>query len=460
MTQRTLAIMATCTCTLVLGGGGGCLGDDATGPATTKPAIARKPVAPVLGTLARPPVEGILGERLLPVKLPATKGRAATEFRFGRENQHKAWLVTLPEQEQLVTVAYGGGKIFVGGGFSASTMYAFEAQTGKQLWSSQTLADPGPTAPVFDNDELAFNTFSCSLEVLNASTGKRMWSKNIGSETPIQPAMSGDLVIAPHPDNEGGYALTAYKRKTGAEVWTASINNHVLSAPVVAGDSVYVTTLSGSIYRIGLDGKRRWQKSVEAASAPWIDGDDVHLAVREGANELQVVLAAADGKRVRTVTTTKSPYDAPSEAQGAWSFEGSRPIVVDGVRYVAMGDRVEAREAHSDALRWTRQHGKADGTRRIESVIVAGSLAIVTTRDGKLVGLDRETGAQRLGFDFGTPVTAQPVIANGWMYIATQRGQVLAFDLGNRAMDGWHMWGGNAQHNRSVAGDGPVASLQ
>ncbi len=72
---------------------------------------------------------------------------------------------------------------------------------------------------------------------------------------------------------------------------------------------------------------------------------------------------------------------------------------------------------------------------------------MVTTRDGNFLALDKTTGAQRLGFSFGTPVTAQPVVANGWMYISTARGQVLAFDLGSKAIDGWHMWGGNAQHN-------------
>jgi outer membrane protein assembly factor BamB len=449
MTPRALAIA---TSWLVVG----CQAGDnevaaVDGQAADPPAahvVDRAPVSS-LAPQPRPPVEGALAERLLPVKLPVPKDGKPVAFRFGRENEHAAWLVTLPERAPLLSVAYGGGKIFVGGGFNASSMYALDAKTGARLWQTAMLSDPGPTAPVFDDDELAFNTFSCTIEVLNASTGKTLWTKWLGSETPIQPAIVGDLVIAPHPSASGdGYELSAYQRKTGKLVWASAIDNHVLSAPIVHGDSVYVSTLSGSLYRIGLDGKRQWRQGVAAASAPWIDGDDVHLAVREGRNEAQVVLAAADGKRTRTITTTRSPNDAPSEAVTAWSFEGSRPVVVDGVRYTAMGDRVEARDAHTDQLRWTRNHGKPDGARKIESVTVAGSLAIVTTRDGKLVALDRETGAQRMGFDFGTPVTAQPVIADGWMYIATAKGQVLSFDLGNRAMDGWHMWGGNAQHNR------------
>jgi Ca-activated chloride channel family protein len=392
-------------------------------------------------------VEGQLGERMLPVKLPAvTSEKTAVAFRFGRENEHQAWLAQLPEHVQLVSVAYGDGKIFVGGGFSSNTMYALDAKTGKRLWASENLSDPGPTAPVFEDNEIAFNTFSCSMEVLDATTGKTMWTKWIGSETPNQPAITGNLVIAPHP-SDGGYQLSAYQKKTGKDVWSSQIDNHILSAPVVHDGSVYVSTTSGSLYRIGLDGKRAWRQAIGAVSAPWIDGNEVHVAVRSGSNEAQMVLAVNDGHKVRTAPASKSAHDAPSEdVQAVWSYEGSRPVVVEGVRYVATGDHVEARDAHTDELRWTRNDAKAEG-RKVGSVVVAGPLVVVTSRDGKLVALDRKTGAQRMGFDFGTPVTAQPIIANGWMYVATAKGQILSFDLGNSAIDGWHMWGGNAQHN-------------
>lgn len=395
-------------------------------------------------------VDAKLVDRIVPVKLPSTEkvkdGKAAA-FRFGRENEHTGWIAQLPERAQLVSVAYSGGKIFVGGGFGSSSMYALNAVTGTREWTRETLVDPGPTSAVVDNNELAYNTFSCTMEVLETSTGKVLWTKWLGTETPNPPAFSDNLVIASHPA-DNGFQLSAYKRKNGKDVWSSSIDNHILSAPVIVGDSVYVSTVSGSLYKIGLDGKRRWQQSINAASAPWIDGNEIHLAVHEGNNEVQVTLDGATGKRLRAGAKAKSPNDNPSDAsEGTWSFEGARPVVRDGVVFTAMGDRVEARDAKTDALKWTRQYAKGVGTRDIGSVIVAGGLAIVTTHDGKLIGLDRETGAQRMAFDFGTPVTAQPIVAEGWMYVATNKGQILAFDLGQKSMDGWHMWGGNAQHN-------------
>jgi Ca-activated chloride channel family protein len=396
------------------------------------------------------PVDAKLVERIVPVKLPSMEkvkeGKAQT-FRFGRENEHSGWIAQLPERAQLVSVAYAGGKIFVGGGFGSSSMYALNALTGERDWSRQALVDPGPTSAVVDDDELAYNTFSCSMEVLQSSTGKVLWTKWLGSETPNPPAFTGKLVIASHPGGDG-FQLSAYQRKNGNDVWSSSIDNHILSVPVVAGDAVYVSTASGSLYKIGLDGKRQWHQSISAASAPWIDGNDVHLAVREGNKEVQVTLDAATGKRIGTGATAKVVNDIPADAgEGTWSFEGSRPVVKDGVVFTAMGDRVEARDAKSNALKWTRKYIKGVGTRDIGQVIVAGNLAIVSTHDGKVVGLDRDTGEQRMAFDFGTQVASQPVIAEGWMYVATSKGQVVAFDLGQKSMDGWHMWGGNAQHN-------------
>lgn len=396
------------------------------------------------------PVQGKLVERIVPVKLPpmdkVKEGQAAS-FRFGRENQHTGWVAQLPERGQLVSVAYADGKIFVGGGFGSSSMYALDATTGAKVWTRTALVDPGPTSAVVDQGELAYNTFSCSLEVLESSTGKVMWTKWLGTETPNPPAFSDKYVIASHPSDDG-FKLSAYKRKTGNDVWSASIDNHILSVPVVAGNAVYVSTASGSLYKIGLDGKRAWQQSINAASAPWIDGNEVHLSVREGNKELQVTLDGATGKRLRTGQSAKVVNDNPTDAgEGTWSYEGARPVVRDGVVYTAMGDWVEARDVKTSALKWQRQYSKGVGTRDLGSIIVAGSLAIVSTRDGKVVGLDRDTGMQRMAFDFGTPVASQPIIAEGWIYVATAKGQVLAFDLGQKSMDGWHMWGGNAQHN-------------
>ncbi len=252
--RKTLGFTAVC---LV-----GCTG----GTAAVDTQVAPEPVATSGGGLPEPaalptPVDAKLVERITPVKLPSTanlqEGKAAT-FRFGRENEHQGWVAQLPERAQLVTVAYSGGKLFVGGGFGSSSMYALNATTGAKEWTRTALVDPGPTSVVVEGNELAYNTYSCTLEVLESSTGKVLWTKWLGSERPHPAAFSGNVVIAAHPSDEG-YALSAYQKRTGKDVWSSTIDQHILSAPVVADGAVYVSTTNGSLYKIGLDGKRVWR---------------------------------------------------------------------------------------------------------------------------------------------------------------------------------------------------------
>ena len=200
---------------------------------------------------------------------------------------------------------------------------------------------------------------------------------------------------------------------------------------------------------MSLDGKALWHKGIGATSAPWIDGDELHVAARDGGKEAQLVLAVADGRRLRTAAKTATPSDAPGgdDVGTIFNYDGSRPVVRDGVAYVAIGGHVEARDARTDKLIWTRAHDKGETARNINSIAIAGKLVVVTSRDGEVMALDRATGQQRMGFSFKTPINSEPVIAEGWMYVATSRGQVVAFDLGTGAADGWHQWGGNAQHN-------------
>lgn len=443
--MKTRSLLGLSTATLAVFAG--CLDDNKKPLEAETPKSAEQVKLPPM-IEAKSEVQGALADKLTQVKLPAPKAGEAQTFKFGKgEYEREAWVAKLPENGQLVSVAYANGKIFVGGGFDSSSMYALDAKTGKRQWVSYNLADPGPTAAVVDNDELAFDTYSCSLAVLTASTGKVLWQKWTGTETPTQPAFTKDFVLAPHP-TDGGFALSAYKRKTGAEVWHSPIDNHGMTAPIVVGEHVYITSTSGTLYKIDLKGKRQWAQRINALSAPWIDGDEVHVAIQEKGMEAQVVLDAATGKRLRTVSTAKAVGDAPGDDTVAiWSYEGSRPVVREGIRFTAMGERVEARDARTGELKWERDHTVGTGGRKVTSVVVAGPLALVTSRDGHLVALDAKTGAKRFGYDFDATITAQPIVAEGWMYVATARGQVFAFDLGNKQIDGWHMWGGNAQHN-------------
>jgi outer membrane protein assembly factor BamB len=63
-----------------------------------------------------------------------------------------------------------------------------------------------------------------------------------------------------------------------------------------------------------------------------------------------------------------------------------------------------------------------------------------------LFGLDVDTGYTLWSYALGHHVHAEPVVARGWLYAATDDGYVIALHVADTTLDGWHMFGGNPEH--------------
>jgi hypothetical protein len=155
---------------------------------------------------------------------------------------------------------------------------------------------------------------------------------------------------------------------------------------------------------------------------------------------------------VREHATSSGAYasDVPRDIgdwKTVWAFEGSRPVVDRGIRYVAMGNEVHASDARSGEPLWTRRYPGSADRRALGSVALAGSAIVVSSRDGKVFGFDVDTGFTLWSYDLGHRVAAEPIIAKGWLYATTIDGLVIALEVADPALDGWHMFGGNAQKN-------------
>lgn len=399
--------------------------------------------------------EELLADRaIVKVSVPRPPRGGSVGFEF--DGDRRGWIASVPDGEQLPAVAYGGGKIYASGGFGSVSFYALDAHTGRIDWATTNLEDNGPTAAIYEDDRVIFNTESCTLFALDARTGRRLWFRWLGDPTLAQVAVAGGLVFAAHPASNG-QMLSAYRVKDGAPVWSRWIGSEVLAAPVISGDSVYASTIEGLTFRFArADGKLRWMKPLRATTAPWIAGDELFVTRRAGAKEQQIVVEAATGKVVREHAVSRGAYawDVPADTSDwkrVWAFEGSRPVVDRGVRYVAMGGEIHATDARTGEALWHRRYpGKAD-QRALSSVAIAGSNLVFATRDGKLFGLDIDTGYTLWSYDVGLRVIAEPIIAKGWIYATTEDGHVVALDIADPTLDGWHMFGGNPHHNGLVA---------
>ena len=133
-----------------------------------------------------------------------------------------------------------------------------------------------------------------------------------------------------------------------------------------------------------------------------------------------------------------------------WAFEGSRPVVDRGVRYVALGGEIQASDVRSGEPLWRRRYAAKADARSVGSVAFAGSEIVVSTRDGQLFGLDVDTGYTLWSYALGHSVIAEPVVAKGWAYVTTGDGYVIALNVADPTLDGWHMFGGNPRHDGLV----------
>lgn len=396
---------------------------------------------------------------LTAVSVPALPrgGSAALDLSEGRTG----WATRIPDSLQLPAAAYGDGKIYISGGFDSVSFYGLHATTGKIEWATTNLEDNGPTAAIYEDDKVIFNTESCTLFALDAKTGKRLWFKYLGDPTLAQVAVRDGLVFAGHPNGDSGaIVLSAFKVKNGSRVWTRTVGGELLATPVISGDSVYAATIHGVLYRFERStGKRVWRQRLGATTAPWIVGDEIFIARRTprakgstARGEEQVVLAADTGEVIRTAHASAGRYlgDVPRNLESwrkVWAFEGSRPVVAHGVRYVAMGGEIHATDAATGTPLWVRRYAPAADKRSVGTVAIAGPQIVISTRGGQLYGLDIDTGYTLWAYDLDTSVIAQPIVARGWIYVTTEKGYVLALQVADESLDGWHMFGGNPSHN-------------
>lgn len=172
MTRLALATLATFATLFV-----GCGSADAPVAPTPAPAPAEPPVArpspgvDLTGPIALPDrrahdraanahvvlASDLTSDRaVVHVAVPTPPRGGAVTFQLAEDRA--GWVARIPDASELPTVAYGGDKIFVSGGFDAVTFYGLDAATGRIAWMTTNLEDNGPTAPVYDDGRVVFNT--------------------------------------------------------------------------------------------------------------------------------------------------------------------------------------------------------------------------------------------------------------------------------------------------------------
>jgi Ca-activated chloride channel family protein len=400
-------------------------------------------------------------------KLPAPTGDLEPAV-FHAADGRKGWVIRIPGGRPIATPAYWDGFLFVGGGYGSHEFYAFDARSGRLAWKLQT-TDDGPTAAVVEDGCVAYNTESCTIEVVDARSGRRLWHEWLGDPLMSQPAIAKGRVFMAHPAGQrasqgaqapsdaaitpqgaansgnvsqvapepsvprSSHQLLCADLKTGRHFWEADLPADVVTAPVVDGDRVLVTCFDGmSMCLRAADGKVLWRRQQAGTSAPLV----------------------ARGQ----VVVTEKHVSGGKTTEGMLRLEASgesrdRELLAAGeADHLAAGARSgTAIEAHEQSLDASVGFGsapaaaaldKAAGNLNVKSVVGGWAYqgARAAYKDGRLINaqgaylnsVDAESGRQRwrahakgAGVE-GGQVFAPPAIGARNLYVCSTRGHVLA----------------------------------
>jgi len=157
------------------------------------------------------------------------------------------WSTPISSHNAASSPAVANGVVYING----DGLFAFDAKTGAQLWSSSILH--GTSSPAVVGDVVYCSGVVAAA--FNAKTGAVLWSVSPGDPLSIlgdSPAVAkGKVYIgASVPGQRGSSSgvLYALNADTGKTIWSASVASGITSSPAVANGVVYVGTDDGTLY--------------------------------------------------------------------------------------------------------------------------------------------------------------------------------------------------------------------
>jgi outer membrane protein assembly factor BamB len=231
---------------------------------------------------------------------------------------------------------------------------------------------------------------------------------------------------------------------SGRTLWRFSTPSSVVGTPAVAGGTVLVPSLRGTLYAVGAkSGKLRWKREVEPGTPPFnqrsysyyspaVAGDTAYWPYQTRSGKAsQGLLVALD------VETGATRWEAPMT--GSTMSDGT-PSVADGKVFVGnqTADRVIAYDVATGARLWTataRLGGWQDA-----SPTAVGGRVFIGSNNG-VIARDAETGADLWthrspdGSYIPQNATASaPAVAGDTLYMGFPDGRVTALDVASGAV--------------------------
>ncbi|MGR3627381.1 MAG: outer membrane protein assembly factor BamB family protein [Limimaricola sp.] len=361
---------------------------------------------------------------------PALGPRLAPLFRtkFGAAETRRTRITAEP--------VVAGGRVFV---MDAEAGVAALSTGGAPLWQRSLV--PAADAPgqasggglATDGARLYAVTGFGELVALDAATGARLWTQDMGAPGAGAPAIAGGIVYAVSRDGRG-IALDA---ATGRLLWQVSGVEDVArfdggAGPAVKGDLAVFPFASGEIVGVFPEGGRqRWSAvvagrrpgSAAATAASGSSGDPVLEDGRIYAGNATGRLSALDDFTGETI------WSASDGATG--------PVVPAGNSLFLLNDlgQLLRLDAATGSAVWRVElpKGAPGGFLRRDSrvahygPVLAGGRLIVAGSDGAIRQFDPVSGRLVGEIALEGGAASAPVVAGGVLYVVTSDGALAAF---------------------------------
>ena len=318
--------------------------------------------------------------RPAPKPLPASSGQVATNI---------LWKHNLgdggADKGLALKPAYDGGRVYA---VSADgRLYAFEAESGAQLWREK-LGNNISAGVAVNHNSVFVGTDSGDLLALSTEDGETRWRAPLSGLMLAAPVAADGMVYARSIDG----TLPAFDADNGSELWRYHINEPVLSVrgnaePVVGGGVVIITTDNG--YFVVLDQKNGLpviEQRVASSSgsnpvARLVDMDSTPL-VANG-----VLYGAAYQSMLFAVDLQKGQ---PLWQQEQASTQKDIALNRDGIYLVSDTDHLIALNPQDGRVRW--QNDRLEGRRLSPPFALSDGRVGVLDYEGWLHWIDGTSG--------------------------------------------------------------------
>jgi len=330
---------------------------------------------------------------------------------------------------------------------------------GRQVWQAKLTGVQFPLVVAARDGAFIVAGDDGTVLSLDAATGREQWRTQLGSGVSAGVGTDGRFTSVV---TRGDEVVTI---EQGRVLWKAKLSGRVMTAPLVAGERVFVMGVDRAVHAFdATDGKKLWvlqrpgdaltlgQAGVVSAvrdtlvvgQGPRMTGvDPVRGTVRweasvanpRGTNEVERLAdLVGPAIRVGNVLCTRAfqaTVGCVDAVRGSllWSrnASGSQAIGADD-RVVVAGDgsdRLSGWRQSTGELLWTNEKFLFRG---LAGVLVAGRTAVVGDAQGFVHFLDREDGQPllRLSTD-GSGVVGAPVVHGTTMLVVTRAGGLYAF---------------------------------